>query len=312
MSNFLITCTIGAVVRRYYITIDRNNIITTVTSSTNPGLNIIAPSGTGIGLPFSNDPPLADNRWVGFPNCFSDGGVNFRDASLQTLVPSNNTSLFSFAFPITPPAGRNRILLETYQTDAQGNNTSGAVEQAVVVVTAIPNSSICFPAGTLISTKQGKIPIEKIDPEVHKIKNKKIVAITQTITDDKYLVCFDKNALENKFPSEKTIMSKDHKVYFRGEQMEAYKFVEKYENVRKIKYNNEILYNVLLEEYSSNILEVNNLTCETLDPENIVAKLYTENFDSDYKNNIIVRMNDCILKQDYPTYKKIVRSIVKK
>jgi len=173
-----------------------------------------------------------------------------------------------------------------------------------------PISNICFTAGTLIVTNQGKMPIEKIDPKIHTIRNKKIVAITQTISQDDYLVCFEKNSLGPDLPIKKTVMSKDHKIFYKGEILEAKTFVDKFKKVNEIDYKGEILYNVLMEECYK--IHVNNLTCETLDPENIIAKLYTEHYDEEYKNNIIVRMNDYILKKDYPSYKKIVKSILKK
>ena len=50
-------------------------------------------------------------------------------------------------------------------------------------------------------------------------------------------------------------------------------FLHKFENVKKVKYNGEILYNVLLEKHDKMV--VNNLICETLHPENRIAKLYT-------------------------------------
>ena len=51
-----------------------------------------------------------------------------------------------------------------------------------------PISNICFPAKTPITTNQGLIDIDKINPEIHTIRNKKIVAVTKTVTQDNYLV----------------------------------------------------------------------------------------------------------------------------
>jgi hypothetical protein len=136
-----------------------------------------------------------------------------------------------------------------------------------------PISNTCFPANTPITTDQGIIPIEQINPRKHTIRNKKIVAITETITEDKYLVCFEKNALGNNIPSEKTIISKNHLIFNKGKMIMAKHFIGKYENIYKVKYENNILYNILLEKYDKMI--VNNLICETLHPDNTVAKLYT-------------------------------------
>jgi hypothetical protein len=137
----------------------------------------------------------------------------------------------------------------------------------------IPIGNICFPVGTPIKTNQGEISIEKINPEIHTIRNKPIVGITKTIyASDKYLVCFEKDSLGNNIPSQKTIMSKNHKIFYSGKMIEAYKFIGLNDKIKKLKYNGEILYNVLMEEYDKMI--VNNLICETLHPENDMAKLY--------------------------------------
>jgi hypothetical protein len=138
----------------------------------------------------------------------------------------------------------------------------------------VPISNICFLAKTPIRTNQGIIPIDEIDPNIHTIKNKKIKAITKTITLQKYLVCFDENSLDDNIPSQKTVISKNHLVYDKKtkKMMPANNFVKLYENVYKIPYKGEILYNVLMEEHEK--LLVNNLICETLHPNNRIAKLY--------------------------------------
>jgi hypothetical protein len=133
-------------------------------------------------------------------------------------------------------------------------------------------SNICFPAGTPIVTDQGIIPIDKIKTSLHTIRNKKIVAITKTVTADKYLVKFDRDSLGMNMPSKTTVMSKHHSVYFNGRVMEAKEFTHEFSNVTKIPYKGEVLYNVLLEEHDK--IMVNNLTCETLHPDHLVARLY--------------------------------------
>jgi hypothetical protein len=107
---------------------------------------------------------------------------------------------------------------------------------------------------------------------VHTIRNRKITHITRTITKDKYLVCIDKDALGNNIPSEETRISKYHRILYKGKMVRAKDFVGKIENIRKVRYNGEVLYNVLMEEEDKMV--VNNLICETLDPLNGIAKLY--------------------------------------
>jgi hypothetical protein len=136
----------------------------------------------------------------------------------------------------------------------------------------VPVGEICFPKGTPIATDQGLISIEKINPKVNTIRNKSITAITKTVSNDKYLVCFEKDALAPNFPSHKTIITANHSIFYKGEMRIAKWFLHKFENVKKVKYNGEILYNVLLEKHDK--MFVNNLLCETLHPDNFIAKLY--------------------------------------
>jgi uncharacterized repeat protein (TIGR03803 family) len=170
-----------------------------------------------------------------------------------------------------------------------------------------PVSNICFPETTPIVTDQGIIPIEKINPELHTIRDQKIKAITQTITQDAYLVCFEANSLGKNYPKKTTTMSKEHKILYKGKMIKADKFIGRFENVKPVKYNGEILYNVLMEEY--NFVNVNNMICETLHPNNIVAKLYTNHYSNEYKNNVVVLLNECIEKRDYATYKRLTSGI---
>jgi len=142
-----------------------------------------------------------------------------------------------------------------------------------------PISSICFPAGTPILTDQGNVPIEKINPKVHTIRNKKIKGIVMTKLNDDYLVCFEKNSLGPNVPHERTIMSGNHKVVVNrnGEMKMAREFLPTHytagmRNIHKVKYNGGPMYNVLMEKYD--VMLVNNMMCETLDPVNKMADLH--------------------------------------
>ena len=151
-------------------------------------------------------------------------------------------------------------------------------------------SNICFPAGTPITTNQGTVPIEKINPEIHTIRNKPIVGITRTVTQDKSVVCFEKDSLGSNIPSQQTIMSKNHGILHNGKLRKAEVFVGN-DNITKVAYNGEILYNVLMEGPDKMI--VNNLICETLHPENKIAKLYKvcKNLNSEEKQKLIQNYN---------------------
>jgi len=99
-------------------------------------------------------------------------------------------------------------------------------------------------------------------------------------------------------------MSGKHKIYYNNEWFEAEQFIDNFDNIYEIDYNGEILYNILLQKHSN--VSVNNLICETLHPKNIIAKLYTSNLTDNYKNKLVVMMNDSILNDDYDGYNNIL------
>jgi hypothetical protein len=136
--------------------------------------------------------------------------------------------------------------------------------------TPVPVSNICFLGNTPITTDQGNMAIEDIDPELYTIDGEAILAITKTKTKD-YLVCFEKDALYRNVPSQKTIMSKTHKVCHLGKMKEAYQFCNITDKVYKIPYEGQTLYNVLMEKHRT--MKVNNLICETLHPKHEMVKI---------------------------------------
>ena len=128
-------------------------------------------------------------------------------------------------------------------------------------------SNICFLAGTPVKCDQGLIDIDKIEPNIHTILGKKIVAITETHSTEKELVIIEKDSLRPNVPNKTTVVSMEHKIFYKGKMMEAYKVSKK-----RMNYNNEKLYNVLMEEH--NKMNVNNMIVETLDPTNMIGKVF--------------------------------------
>ena len=143
---------------------------------------------------------------------------------------------------------------------------------AFAIIVELLSSGICFLGDTPILTNVGLIPISKIDKNIHTINKKKIVAITRTITPDKYLVKFKKGSLRANVPNIDTIMSKDHMVFHDYKLQKAKEYLKENKNVEIVKYNGETLYNILLE--NQEYILVNNMLCETLHPENNIAKIY--------------------------------------
>lgn len=242
------------------------------------------------GVRFINDPPIVDCTQTGVNQyavtlTLDIDFTTVTDADKTIIENVVNPAIVSFVNPnYTAPAN-----------DAPTTNVSLA--------------NICFPANTPINTDQGIVSIKKIDPVFHTINKNRIVAITQTITLAKYLICFKRDSLGKNYPAEDTIMSKEHKVYYMGRMIEAKHFVGRVKNVYKIPYHGEILYNVLMERY--NKLKVNNLICETLHPENVVAQLYSGNFKESDKGDIIKTLNNCVYKNNPKEYEALVKYIIK-
>jgi hypothetical protein len=88
--------------------------------------------------------------------------------------------------------------------------------------------------------------------------------------------------------------------------IEAIHFVGKFKRVFLFPYKGETLYNVLLDEPFT--MRVNNLICETLHPNNIIAKLFTRKckYSDKERDYILVLLYNCYKKNDFATYNAIV------
>jgi hypothetical protein len=192
-------------------------------------------------LPTTNNPITILNG----PTLTSDGTNTF----INTILFYLGTSIMAGNYKITMVA----------------NASSG------IIVEYIPSSNICFPAGTPILTDQGNIPIEYIHSKIHTIHNKSILKVTKTISSDSYLVCIEKDAFEKNVPCQRTIMSKNHRIYYKGYNLQAKEYIGKFDSIYKVRYIGEPLYNVLMKKHS--IMKVNNMRCETLNPIRVPKKI---------------------------------------
>jgi len=161
----------------------------------------------------------------------------------------------------------------------------------------------CFPANTPITTDQGIIAIQNIVPNRHTINGNAIRHVTKTISTDDYLVCFKPHSLAVNVPCKKTFISPHHKIYFNGGLFDAHRFIGM-KGVEAVPYSGEVLYNILEDKYS--LMKVNNIVCETLDPNNVVAKLYNSNLGEEYKKKIISVANHTTKKRNIRAYSSVV------
>jgi hypothetical protein len=137
----------------------------------------------------------------------------------------------------------------------------------------IPTASICFIKDTPIKTDQGEIKIQEINRNIHTINGKNIIAITKTILDGELLIRVEKNALGEDCPNHSVVMSGNHKILYSGKLIMAKDLALNMPGkLNYMKYMGDPLYNVLMENYETMI--VNNMVVETLHPENEIAMLY--------------------------------------
>ena len=228
--------------------------------------------------------------------------ITFNSGSLTAIGSSIGTNAFKnsgletiYALPDT---------IHAMSWTIGSNTLYGTTFNVVELVTAeIP---ICFPKGTPVLTNLGPVAIEKLNPDKHSIRGKEIVAITQSRPLQKHIVCFGKDALSKNVPSQQTLCSMEHKVFYKGEMTKARNLVDLCENVTFVDYNGETLFNVLLKKHDK--MMINNLICETLHPDNIAAKISTMK-DGQKKNKAIQELTKIIKENNVPEYQKLYASL---
>jgi len=171
-----------------------------------------------------------------------------------------------------------------------------------------PIVNICFLAGTLVNTDQGNIPIEQLNPNINTINRKPIQYITKTFSADPKLVMVKRHAFNTNIPNKDTVMSGFHKIQIDGHLIEAYKLSYINKNVRIIDNTNEPLYNILMKNHE--IISVQNMSVESLHPENIIAKLYKSDLPQDKKNKLIEEISIATKTEDYKKYDLIKNYIL--
>ena len=207
-----------------------------------------------------------------FAHCYNLTTVTFESGSLTAVGTVFDNTAFNFTGITTVNAHSNTITAMNWTiSDSTSPPTLNIIgnKDGITVVDISP-SPTCFPAGTPIQTDQGVTVIEQLVPGEHTLRGKSILAITQTRPLQKHIVCFEKDSIGKNVPSQQTLCSKEHKVLYKGEMIKARDLADMCKNVKKVSYNGETLYNVLLEKHGKML--VNNMICETLHPENIAAK----------------------------------------
>ena len=254
---------------------------------------------------------LTSIEYGAFHSCSDLTSVSFESGSLTANGSSIRPYAFTHSGIATVNAWSNTIQAMGWtvsdSTDPPTYNTIGNKSGITVVdLTPPPPPPICFPQGTPVSTNLGPVAIEKLNPDKHTIRGKEIVAITQSKPLQKHIVCFEKDSLSKNVPSQQTLCSMEHKVFYKGEMIKARNLVDLCENVTFYPYNGETLFNVLLKKHDK--MMINNLICETLHPENIAAKISTMK-DVQKKNKAIQELSKIIKENNVPEYQKLYASL---
>ena len=204
---------------------------------------------------------FSDSACDNFPNTGNFGNT------LGTVDSSNNTITATSGNAATATVTTSGVSNTGVTNVIQTLNVVGTVAQ--VNLNAL-NSNICFSEGSIVTTDQGEVEIQNIDITYHTIRKNKIVALTETQSVDDYLVKINKNAFGN-VPTQDTETTGNHMV-FNGLNMVRAKTLINGTTIEKIPYHGLPLYNILLEKHD--VMMVNGLITETLNPENPIAKYY--------------------------------------
>ena len=323
----LMNVSISSTIEEIGISAFENTPLTSVTFSDDISLNTIGDYA------FKN----TDISFIEIPDGISRLGEGlFSDSSLNTIIiPSTVTTIGDYAFKNTLNLETftlaDRSLLNSIGQDAFNGsglteinmpynvigylNTYYGVHEVgefygnteAIELNYVARPGICFPKYTPITTDQGIIPIYKLKSSIHTIRGKKIVAITQSRPFQSHIVSINKDALGKNIPCTKTEISKNHKVFYKGHMIKARNLVGLCEGVNYISYNGDILYNVLLETHD--MMMINNLICETLNPTNIMAKIYGGKYSSSEQSHLSIELTKIIEANDVEACKKFCASV---
>ena len=241
--------------------------------------------------------PTYDAEYVAYSTKITYPNVNLTSLSqqVQSTLKTNVKSQY-----VNQGYAADSIIIELRQ---------GSLEIYVTILDeSVTTSTVptCFIKSTPIATNQGVVAIEKLIPGKHTIRGKSIVAITSTRPLQKHIICFEKNSLGKNIPSMQTLVSKEHKVLYKGTMTKARDLVNVCENVTKVSYNGEMLYNVLLEKHEN--MNVNNMICETLDPKSVLAKI-SRMEPSNEKFCAMQRLNKIVKNKSTDEYTKTYASL---
>jgi len=196
------------------------------------------------------------------------GGEYLQNTSYVLFGPWNATILDRTVSTIIVSAPLVLENVSVTSIDVYGNRST--VPNSFIPLPFI-RSSTCFPAGTTVTTDQGLVEIQKLIVGTHTIEGRAIQAVTCTLSMDDTLVVIEKDALRKNKPTLDTLISRKHKIYYKGEMISAQRLVGR-KGIYFVPYTGILLYNVVLNPQGK--MNVHGMLCETLDPSNPIAPYF--------------------------------------
>ena len=199
------------------------------------------------------------------------------------------------------------ILLSTF-IEVEGPPTQDESDDAYETANDTTLDNICFPAGTPVETDQGIVEIQKVNLDKHTIGHEKIIAVTRSTPNEDQIVCISKGSLDENTPTADTRISLNHKVSYQGHMVKAKDLVAR--GVPGVSFESYdrtmVLYNILQEKHAT--MQVNGMSAETLNPTDLVAKIYNiEN--ASQKSTAMQQFNQALETGDMLKYKWVEKTV---
>lgn len=263
---------------------------------------------------------LINNEYiVSYPITVASGGINGITLGNPTLLLSGNgiNSIYTFGLQTSAASGgsnylfygwlnaSNSLTVYKYLTSI-GPLANPPMNPPMNPVPAFPGT-ICFVEDTMVTTDQGDIRIDALQPHFHSINKQTILAVTRTRYLDDSLVFFKKHSFSRNVPDRDTTMSLDHKVYYSGRSLTARTFAE--HSVGKfVKYDGATLFNVVLEG-DTHCMVVHNMLVESLHPDNLAARLILTKWINPCRESILSEINECVENADRERFNALCKQL---
>jgi len=169
-----------------------------------------------------------------------------------------------------------------------------------------PYAHLCFPMGTPVRTDQGDIPIHELIPNKHTIRGSPIVDVSHTRMRGNKMVQVAPHSLGHNYPEITTHLSPEHRIMVDGYMIQAKNLIGEFYGVKSAPYNGEVLYNVLMDKYTT--MCVNGMNVETIDPGCAIAKLYTNQCKFSYgvRDKIVAILKECVDTKNHNAYNRVI------